>query len=141
MTTARPIDALARFYESLTADKLSSITALYAADARFKDPFNDVVGVAHIERIFEHMFVQVESPHFEVTRCFDDGDAGVLLWTMHWGEAGSGGCIEGASRVSFDDNGKVVDHRDYWDPAESLYEKVPILGAVMRRIKRRLATD
>lgn len=139
MMTTRPIDALARFYESLTPQTLPSIRSFYAGDAYFKDPFNEVVGVERIERIFAHMFEQVDAPRFKVTGCYDNGDSGVLLWVMNWGEGASGGKIEGASRVFFDDNGKVVDHRDYWDPAESLYEKVPVLSALMRCIKRRLS--
>jgi hypothetical protein len=31
-----------------------------------------------------------------------------------------------------------VYHRDYWDVAEELYEKVPVLGGLLRTIKRRL---
>ena len=30
-------------------------------------------------------------------------------------------------------------HRDYWDAAEELYEKLPILGGLMRWLKRRNA--
>jgi hypothetical protein len=31
----------------------------------------------------------------------------------------------------------VSEHRDYWDAAEELYEQIPVLGAVMRWLKRR----
>jgi steroid delta-isomerase len=27
-------------------------------------------------------------------------------------------------------------HRDYWDAAEELYEKLPVLGALMRWLKQ-----
>jgi steroid delta-isomerase len=27
-------------------------------------------------------------------------------------------------------------HRDYWDAAEELYEKLPLVGALMRWLKR-----
>jgi hypothetical protein len=27
-------------------------------------------------------------------------------------------------------------HRDYWDAAEELYEKLPVLGGLMRFLKR-----
>jgi steroid delta-isomerase len=32
----------------------------------------------------------------------------------------------------------VAYHRDYWDSAEELYEKVPLLGAFMCWLKRRV---
>jgi steroid Delta-isomerase len=31
----------------------------------------------------------------------------------------------------------VVFHRDYWDAAEELYEKLPVIGALMRWLKKR----
>lgn len=37
-------------------------------------------------------------------------------------------CIHGATLVHFDAQGRVTRHRDYWDPAEELYEKLPVLG-------------
>ena len=38
----------------------------YASNARFKDPFNDVVGVPGIERVFAHMFDALDEPRFVV---------------------------------------------------------------------------
>jgi len=32
---------------------------------------------------------------------------------------------------------RVAVHRDYWDAAEELYEKLPVLGSLMRWLKRR----
>jgi steroid delta-isomerase len=35
-------------------------------------------------------------------------------------------------------DGRVVYHRDYWDAAGELYERIPLLGALMRGVRRRL---
>ena len=48
-------------------------------------------------------------------------------------------CIHGASHLQFDDNGRVAVHRDYWDAAEELYEKLPVVGGLMRWLRRRAA--
>jgi hypothetical protein len=32
---------------------------------------------------------------------------------------------------------RVAVHRDYWDAAEELYEKLPVVGGVMRWLKKR----
>ena len=45
--------------------------------------------------------------------------------------------ILGASHLVFDALGLVVLHRDYWDAAEELYEKLPLVGGLMRWLKRR----
>jgi hypothetical protein len=38
--------------------------------------------------------------------------------------------------LEFNEQGLVSVHRDYWDAAEELYEKLPLLGALMRWLKR-----
>jgi hypothetical protein len=32
---------------------------------------------------------------------------------------------------------RVSVHRDYWDAAEELYEKLPVVGSLMRWLKKR----
>jgi steroid delta-isomerase len=44
--------------------------------------------------------------------------------------------VRGASHLRFDAAGKVVLHRDYWDAAEELYAKLPLIGCVMRGLQR-----
>ena len=41
--------------------------------------------------------------------------------------------------MRFAADGRVVYHRDCWDAAEELYEKLPVLGALMRWLKRQAA--
>jgi hypothetical protein len=44
--------------------------------------------------------------------------------------------IRGASHLVFSPSGQIVLHRDYWDAAEELYEKLPVVGSVMRWLKK-----
>ena len=46
--------------------------------------------------------------------------------------------IHGSSHLRFAHDGRVAYHRDYWDAAEELYETLPLLGSLLRWIKRRL---
>jgi hypothetical protein len=48
--------------------------------------------------------------------------------------------VRGASHLRFDAEGRVVLHRDYWDAAEELYEKLPLVKLLMRWLKRRAST-
>ena len=129
-----------RFYETLAPETLDQLPGLYAADARFKDPFNDVVGIAAIAGIFKHMFETVEAPRFEVTTRLLTGREAMLGWDFHLRLRGRPVVIHGVTHLSFDTDGLVCLHRDYWDPAEELYERLPIIGALMRWLKKRLAS-
>ena len=144
---ARHADArvarLVGLYETLVPADLPGLRGVYADDARFKDPFNQVQGVAAIARIFSHMFGKLDSPRFQVIGIVADGDDVVLTWDFTFRTRGAGAaalCIHGASHVRFNARGQVAMHRDYWDAAEELYEKLPMLGTLMRWLKRRAAT-
>lgn len=141
-----PESAVARlreFFETLAPASLARLPELYAPDAHFKDPFNEVVGVAAIQRIFEHMYVQVEAPRFVVTEAIAQGDVAFLTWEFrfHSPVMGRGEqCIRGATRIGFAPDGRVADHRDYWDAAEELYAKLPVIGWLMRWLQKRAAS-
>ena len=51
----KAVDRIVEVFQTLTPAGVETLDAIYAADARFKDPFNDVRGLAEIQRIFRHM--------------------------------------------------------------------------------------
>ena len=134
------VERLVQFFEKLQPQDLPRLAQMYAQDARFKDPFNEVQGLPAIERIFAHMFEALDSPHFIVTERIVQGQQCFLLWdfrfrfkrfdTQNWQT------VRGGTHLTFDDAGLVTLHRDYWDAAEELYEKLPLVGGLMRWLKR-----
>jgi steroid Delta-isomerase len=117
---------------------------MYAADARFKDPFNEVRGIEPIQRIFAHMFVALHEPRFVVTEVVQQGDKCFLTWDFIFRfkrfDTQTTQTVRGASHLVFDAEGLVTLHRDYWDAAEELYEKLPVVGGLMRWLKKRANT-
>jgi ketosteroid isomerase-like protein len=134
---------LKQFFETLSPATIErELEAVYAPDARFKDPFNDVHGAAAIREVFAHMYEQVEAPRFVITEAVCEGDQAFLTWDFRFRlrKRGDGGqTIRGATHIQFAPDGRVAAHRDYWDAAEELYEKLPLLGSVMRALKRRVS--
>lgn len=142
MTVDARVTRLQQFFETLTSNSLETIGNVYADDAWFKDPFNEVHGLSSVRRIFEHMFDQVTDPRFVVTRAVSQGDHAFLTWDFQFRMnrlPDQPQVIRGASHIQFAPDGRVAYHRDYWDAAEELYEKLPIVGGLMRFLKRRAA--
>jgi len=135
------VAGVVRFFETLGPEQVKDLPRLYAPDARFKDPFNDVTGLGAIEHIFKHMFVALEQPRFVVTRQVLQGNQCFLTWEFRFAfkgfKTGQTQLILGATHLEFSADGRVSLHRDYWDAAEELYEKLPVLGGLMRWLKRR----
>ncbi|MEO7152740.1 MAG: nuclear transport factor 2 family protein [Burkholderiaceae bacterium] len=132
---------LVDLFEHLAPGDVAQLGDHYAAGARFKDPFNEVTGVPAIQRIFEHMFVALDAPRFVVHAVIVQGDQAVLTWDFRFrfkrGDPREQ-TVRGASHLVLDGAGLITLHRDYWDAAEELYEKLPLLGTLMRWIKRRV---
>ena len=136
------LEGLVRFFEQLGPADLDRIGELYAPDASFKDPFNEVRGIPAIERIFRHMFESLHEPRFVVTSHMLQGREAFLCWDFVFRfqsfRSQQVQTIRGATRLRFDEQGRVELHRDYWDAAEELYEKLPLVGSLMRWLKRRV---
>lgn len=128
------------FFESLTQKDIAQLDQLYGPDARFVDPFNDVHGVPAIADIFVHMFDTLNDPRFVVTTQVTQGQQCFLTWEFHFRfkrfRQDTAQTILGATHLVFNDAGLVTLHRDYWDAAQELYEKLPLVGALMRWLKR-----
>jgi len=139
LPTAAALDRVIAWYETLTPETLERLTELYAHDARFKDPFNDVVGRAAIRRVFAHMFETTEAPRFRIASRVAGEREAFVSWVFGFRAARRDVEIRGATHLLFDGRGKVVAHRDYWDAAEELYAKLPLLGPLVRLLGRRFA--
>jgi steroid delta-isomerase len=139
MTNA--IDRIVETFQTLSPAAVETLDALYAPNARFKDPFNDVRGLPAIQRIFRHMYVSLENPRFVITGRIVQGSQCFLTWEFRFCfkrfKTAQEQCILGGSHLVLDDAGRITLHRDYWDAAEELYEKLPLLGSLMRWLKRR----
>lgn len=128
------------FYETLDAAAVARVSTVYSDGATFKDPFNEVRGIAAIARIFEHMFVQVDAPRFVVLDAIEQGSSAFLTWEFRFRmkrfDTATTQVIRGATHLRFASDGRVAMHRDYWDAAEELSEKLPVLGSLMRWLRR-----
>lgn len=129
------------FFENLSPQSLGMLERLFEDDARFKDPFNDARGVEAIRRIFEDMYEHCDEPRFRVDDVACDGSTCFLGWTFDFRRGQHDMTIDGVSRVRFNEVGRVVEHIDYWDPASQIYEGIPLLGGLMRALRRRLSSD
>ncbi len=139
MNHEESLQQLIRFFEKIDTGSVGQLAQVYSEDVFFKDPFNEVRGLPDVVQIFSHMFEQVDSPRFVVTNHVLQGDQAFLTWDFLFRMkrfSTAEQCIRGATHLRFGPDGKANFHRDYWDAAEELYEKLPLLGSLMRGLKR-----
>jgi steroid delta-isomerase len=131
------LQAIIDFFEGICPADIARIGEIYSPQAWFKDPFNEVRGSAAIGRIFSHMFEQVRDPRFVVHDCVGGEREVFLTWDFIFQRAGGATLtVRGASHLRLDDQGRIEWHRDYWDTGEELYGKLPLIGPLMRWLRR-----
>lgn len=135
------VERIVVFFETLSPESVQRFDQFYTEDAYFKDPFNEVRGIAPIQRIFAHMYTALYEPRFVVTGRIVEGEQVFLSWDFHFRfrnfKSGQAQVIRGATHLRLAADGRIRSHRDYWDAAEELYEKLPMVGGLMRWLKKR----
>lgn len=125
--------------ERLDRSNLEQLRAVLSKDVLFSDPFNQVNGADAYLALLGEMFERLNSVSFTVHDSQQQDAVAYLYWTFS-GRSGVTGWLnfQGSSRLTFDVYGKIDRHQDFWDSAD-LYEKVPLLGALFRWLRRRVA--
>ena len=140
-TSTPSLQRVVDFFEQLSPQRLDELPLLSASEARFKDPFNEVQGLPAIRGIFEHMYVSLHEPRFVITTRIEQGDQAFVGWDFIFRfrrfDTRTVQTVRGGSHLVFNHEGLVTLHRDYWDAAEELYEKLPVVGGLMRWLKAR----
>lgn len=138
---------LSRFegvYNALTAENVDTLDALYTEDVTFIDPFHEIGGLDALKDYCRRMYAGVDSCRFEFGERVVEPDRAVVTWTMvlrmkqlrpHETLR-----LPGCSHIRFGEGetARIHYHRDYFDAGALLYERVPLVGPVVRMIKNRL---
>jgi hypothetical protein len=135
------LEPLLAWYASLTPDSVNRVGEFYAADAQFRDPFNDVRGVPAIEAVLHHMFAHSDKPRFIIGERIVQHQQAFVTWTFVCTLRGKVYEVVGGTHFRFCADGLVTLHRDYWDAAEELLQKLPLVGAPIRWLRRRFAVQ
>lgn len=132
--------SIARWFEALSPESLTLLDQVYAPEARFCDPFNDVKGCQAITAIYAHMFENLTAPRFVITEIIEHEQRVFMAWQFLFQWRDQSFDIPGGTRFRLDEHGLISDHQDYWDVAQGLYEKLPVLGWLLKRLRQRMAT-
>ncbi len=141
MPTRTQIARYIAYFEALTPASLDDLHTVCDEAVHFRDPFNDTRGLVAMRRVFNKMFDDVHDAQFAVLdQAISSSHAVCYLRWRFTGKATIGAVvIEGVSEIRFGDDGRAVAHIDHWDAAGQLYERMPVIGRVLRWMRGRAA--
>lgn len=105
-----------RYLETMT-DRTSALGAKYfAKDARYQGPYYDVYGRNAVVTIFMDRFKTMPDYRLKIVAQFFEEQVLYLRWDIAGTKDGRKKVISGMSEVTFDLDGLVLSHIDYYDP-------------------------
>lgn len=137
------IERFRAFFGDLNEARVKAdIRSVYAPEVWFNDTLKSLRGVDTLEHYLVETARNVESCKVDIDEIIPSPSGVYVRWRMHIrfkkfhrGETQSS---IGVTLLRFDKEGRVAYHQDYWDSGANLFEKVPVLGAGIRAVKRRL---
>lgn len=130
------------FFNGFNKHSMHLLDDFYAPDVLFRDPVSEIRGVPGIRAYYAKMYENLISIRFDFDTEVGQGDEVFAPWVMHMRhKAIAGGkeiAVPGVSHFRFK-NGKAVYHRDYFDMGAFVYEHVPVIGAGVRYVKKKVA--
>jgi hypothetical protein len=140
---AQPSPLIARFqgvYQDLRRDTLGLLDGVYAENVLFEDPLHRIEGLPALKAYFARLYEGVDTIGFEFGEVLEGPGQAMLTWTMHMKHrrlrAGEALALPGATHIRFGD--RVHYHRDYFDAGALLYERLPLLGGIVRAVRARV---
>ena len=134
-------DKFVDVYQNLDKQDLSELKNIYHDDIVFEDPAHRMEGWEELSDYFSRLFDAVDYCSFNVIEQVCHEDIAYVQWVMTFQhpklQSGKSRLVHGCSRLVFAE-GKVIHHRDYFDMGQMLYEGIPLLGPIVRKIKARL---
>lgn len=131
-------------YSKLNADNLHLLSDIYAENVTFIDPAHKIQGLDNLQHYFASMYSKVSSTSFIFNDTLRTDDRAYVAWTMEFSHPKLAGgkkiSLPGVSSLKFNSSGKVYHHHDFFDMGAMLYEHIPLIGRVVKKLKDRLGT-
>lgn len=141
MDTAAALARFRRFYDEFSPAWIARLEELYAPGFAFKDAFHAIDGdFAALRAYFERVLTALAETRFIVDDVATGGDGSYVRWRWQWRRRARDAqrTVSGVTHLRFDGDGRITHHTDLFDAAEGFYEALPVVGSLLRAIKRRL---
>lgn len=114
------------------------LSKIYTEDVVFIDPVKEIQGLDSLSVYFEKLYQKVNLCRFDVTTSLMSDQHESLQWVMHLQHAkiknGRDIYLDGASFLKYRTD-KICYQKDYYDLGALIYEQIPILGSVVKKVR------
>ncbi|MFV1871912.1 MAG: nuclear transport factor 2 family protein [Oleiphilus sp.] len=129
-------------YRTMCSEDLQKelFETVYREDLEFKDSFHCIEGRDSFFNYCAELYENLSACEFEFHDHWINEGQAMLTWTMTYQHPklnnGANILVQGATHLRFEE--QVYFHQDYFDGGALLYEHVPVLGKIIKQLKKRM---
>lgn len=139
------LDRFKQFFSDMTPERVrNECASVYAEGAILHDTLVTHQGLDEVVPYFVKTAERSSGVSVVVDQVIREGVDFYVRWTMDicWSAfryKGQTTRSVGMSHLRFDSEGKVILHHDFWDSASGFFAYLPIIGGLIRWVKKRVA--
>ncbi len=117
----------------------SHILPYYAVDIHFKDSVQELSGIQNFTEMVQRLTRRSGDLKMRIVRASMDGNLIFFEWemTILFRKTRSS-VLYGASRLTLNEEGKIVAQRDYYDLWGDIFDNIPVVGKLYRAFMHRV---
>ena len=132
--------------EEITEKNIPQILDLLDNEFVFSDPFNNIKGKSEYNKVLMAALKDSLNIEFKIIKIIREGSTAFISWNYSFTAAnkllGSKRIfVQGMSEIRISESGLISYHKDYWDVASTIYERIPILGGILSRLRKRISVS
>lgn len=134
------VQRFSAFYNTFSAAWLDRLPELYAPGFVFRDAFHQIDGdFAALRAYFARILSALHETRFIVEDVATGTDGVYVRWRWEWRrkEKDELHVVPGVTHLRIADD-LITYHQDLFDAASGFYETLPVVGSVLRVIKKRI---
>ncbi len=123
-----------------TAGKLdwSHILPYYDDNICFRDSIQEINGITNFKAMTERLTKRSKDLKMRLVRSFQNDNDFFLEWEMTISyKKYPSSILYGASRLTINDSGKIIEQRDYYDLWGDIFDNIPRWGKMYRRFMKK----
>lgn len=112
----------------------SHILPYYHDDILFRDSVQIIHGIEEFKAMTERLIARSNDLKMEINHTAQNDNTIFLEWEMTLSfKKYPNSSIYGSSRVTLDENGKIIEQRDYYDLWGDIFDNIPRFGKAYRK--------
>lgn len=142
---AAALQQFVALYNQLNFTNLTLLRELYAEQVEFIDPVHQISGLCALEQYFAHAYQNLQHCRFEIKAQGSGPHWGFVSWQMTFNHLainnGQPVVVDGCTELTYQADGKICRHRDYYDLTQMVYQHLPVIGWLTGKVRQRMANS